>query len=856
MRALYATTVLLAICIHGLPVIAHAAPYVPQNSNRVEIELDTGWLYNPSDVSNGQSTSLNESGWTRVCVPHANVITKHAFQSESAFRFISWYRKHFTPPASQNGRRFYLEFEGVSINATVYVNGQQAGSHRGGYTPFTIDITDRVTTGQDNLIAVRVDSRQQSSVPPEGGRLDFMIYGGMVRPVNLIVTDPLHVEWVFASTQNPSQSAPSNPTVNVKTRIVNNSGSAKTCALVTSVVDRSNTVVATVSSSQSVPANGSYVFNQTTPALSNPTLWDIHNPYLYTVYSQVRDGSTYVDEYTERIGIRSITMNRTSGGFYLNGRVLKLFGLNRHETYPYIGRAAPRRLQRKDADILKYELGCNTVRTSHYPQAPDFLDRCDEIGLLVLEEVPGWMHIGDAAWKNLEREVLVDMIVRDRNHPSIFTWGVRVNESPDDNAFYRTMNDSARALDPTRLTCGVRRSNSDPATSFLEDIWTQNFLGPSSNPPNMPVITTEVIGHGFPVNSFSREDSLVDLIIHHANAQNQSFAQSKWGGMLGWCAFDYASSHDNAVVNNAGRYVSNHGMADVFRILKFAGYLYQSQRDPSRYGPMVHICNYWRSGSPKPVYVTSNCDQVELFVNGSSVGRTTPSQYTSLPHSFFQFNASWSSGNLRADGYIGGSKVASHTWHTPGAPTKITLTPDTSTIFENGDMTRVVIMVGDANNPFVPYNTASVTISVTGAGDFIGESPIAMENGVSAFYVRSRAGQTGTITSNASASGLPTASCVITVIKKPGDVTGIQPARTPYASTHLEKPWRRIFPYQRFSAPAWAGNNATISVYDISGKLLLKKDMECRSIDCTKLGLARKVHIVEITKRTTNNGTK
>ena len=848
MKKVLCTAIFLTVLVvfgSSLFLSANAAPYAPQNSNRVEMMLDTGWLFNATDVSNGQSKTLSESGWTRVCVPHANTITKHAYQGESAFRFISWYRRHIIPSQAYAGRRFLLEFQGVSINATVYVNGTEVGSHLGGYTPFTIDITSNITAGQDNIIAVRVDSRQQSAVPPEGGNLDFMIYGGIVRNVNLIITDPLYTEWIFASNQNPSQTAPTNPTLNVKTRVINKAATAKNCTVITNVVDKTNNVVATFSSTQSIAANGSYEFNQTTPAIANPKLWSLDDPYLYTVYTQIQDGTTYVDEYKQRIGIRSITMNKTTGGFYLNGKLIKLFGLNRHETYPYIGRAAPKRLQRKDADVLKYELGCNTVRTSHYPQAPDFLDRCDEIGLLVLEEIPGWMYVGNAVWKSLEMNVLKDMIVRDRNHPSIFTWGVRVNESGDDNTYYKTTNETARSYDPTRLTCGVRRSNSSPTTSFLEDIWTQNFINPSSNPPNMPIITSEEIGHGYPANSFSREDTLINLAIKHAEAQNGSFAQSKWGGMLGWCAFDYASSHTNAVSKNGNRYVSNHGAADIFRIPKFAGYFYQSQRDPTLYGPMLYIGNYWRSGSARTINVFSNCDQVELFVNGASKGKISPTSYTRLPHPVFVWqNVAYASGNIKAVGYIGTSPAVTQTWYTPGSPTKITLVPDTSAIFTGGDMTRVVVMVGDANNPFVPYNTTSVTISVSGAGDFIGESPIAMENGLSAFYVRSRASQTGVITCQATASGLTAGSATISVGDNSTDVKrAITLQQLPSKS---QKSLFKQVASGSFIVPEWARKNSVVSVYNLSGKLVFNTNKPGPVLDLNKIGMAGNVYLVKI----------
>jgi beta-galactosidase len=844
---------LTALCIgSALLFSADATVYATQASNRVETELDTGWLYNASDVSNGQSVTLSETGWSKVCVPHANAITKHAYQSESAFRFISWYRRHITPPAAYAGKRFLLEFEAVSINATVYVNGTQAGTHQGGYSPFTLDATALITAGQDNVIAVRVDSRQQSAVPPEGGNLDFMIYGGIVRNVRLIVVDPLHVEWIFASTQNPSQAAPTNPTVSVKTKVVNNNASAKTCTVVTSILDKSNAVVATVSSSQSIPANGTSILSQTTSAIANPTLWNIDNPYLYTVYTQVQDGETLVDTYTERIGIRSITMSKTDGKFYINGQALKLRGLNRHETYPYIGRAAPRRLQRKDADILKYDLGCNIVRTSHYPQAPDFFDRCDEIGLLVLEEIPGWNYVGNAAWQNLEMQVLKDMIVQDRNHPSLFTWGVRVNESSD-YTWYQAMNDTARLYDPTRLTCGVRNGNGDAASYFYEDIYTRNFLTPSASPSHLPVITSEMIGHGYPAHSFSREDTLLQLLLNHASAQNSSYAQAKWGGMLGWCAFDYASSHNNAVTLTGGRYVSNHGMCDMFRIPKFAGYFFQSQRDPAIYGPMLAIANFWRTGSPTNLAVVSNCDQIELFVNGESKGKKAPNVSTSLPHPVFTWTAAFTAGNLKADGYIGANKVATQTWYTPSAPTKITLTPDTTTIIEGGDMTRVTVMVGDANNPFVPYDKTSVSFAVTGAGDFIGESPIAMENGVSAFYVRSRASETGTITCSATATGLTAGSATITVVKK-ADNTGIwrNPTILPASSIAQKSIFKQAI-YNTITVPAWAGKNTSIAVYDLSGKLICKKAVTSSVIELDKIRAKSGVHLVKFVRGKNNN---
>ena len=839
---------------------AYAGTYVPQNSNRVTINLDTGWLFNNTDNSSfSGGTGFNDANWTKVCLPHANVITKHAYMDTSSFKIITWYRRHFKPPTSYSNRRFILEFQGVAVVAAVYLNGAAVGSpHKGAYTPFSIDITDKVQIGQDNVIAVKVDSKRHTEIPPEGRpNLDFMIFGGIVRHVTMIVADPLYVDWTFVSTQNPTQTVPSNPVVAAKTRIINSSASQRTCTVITNIVDGASNVVAAASSPATIPANGSATINQTTNAVSNPRLWGVDNPYLYTVYIQVQDGSNYVDEYKMRMGIRSLTVSKTDGKCYLNGQAIKLRGLNRHETFPYIGRAAPGRLQRKDADILKYELGVNMVRTSHYPQAPDFLDRCDEVGMLVLEEIPGWQYLGTGEWRDLEMRNLLDMVKRDRNHPCILTWGCRVNESPDDT-WYKSMNDSARSLDPTRLTCGVRFSQGLDPDYFYEDIWTQNFTPPSSNPLHMPFITTEFAGHSITPQSHSWDDDntqinqITDPSHGHAMGQNLNYSSTPWAGLVAWCAFDYNSPHANATTNETGRnsmgFVSPHGVSSIFRLPKLAAYFYQSQRDPSLYGPMVHICNYWTSTSPTIILAVSNCEQVELYQDGVLIGKKTPQLYPSIPHPCFQWTGvAFKSGELKAIGYIGGVQAATHLVRTPGSPVGLTVVPDSTVIYEGGDMTIVVVSMIDAYGQILHSRADSVTLSANGAGDFIGEAKTALEGGQMAFYVKTRASQTGTITCQASCAGF-NATAVIKVIKDPGNFTGIPPIRALNSGSAGEKSWRCVFSGDRFIVPAWAGKDAIVSLYDMNGKLLYNKPVLSRPINLAKNGMANKVYIVKISR--------
>jgi beta-galactosidase len=522
--------------------------------------------------------------------------------------------------------------------------------------------------------------------------------------------------------------------------------------------------VGTASSTHTIEAGSSYEFDHTTGTISNPNLWHPDHPYLYTVDTHVQDGSVVVDDCREQMGIRSVFFSESQGNFSINGDVFKLRGLNRHETYPFIGRAASNRLQAKDADILKYDLGCTIVRCSHYPQDPEFFSRCDEIGLLAIEEVPGWQYVGGSSWQQLLLQALEEMIITDRNHPSIISFGVRVNESADNHSLYTQTNNLARQLDPTRQTHGVRRSNGS-TSEFLEDVWTRNFSIPTGFPNPSPWVTTETVGHNFPTHSWDDNQRQIDHMFEHVDRQSSNYKNTSIGGVLGWCAFDYNSSHNNAVGLEGGSYVSYHGVADIFRIPKIAGYFFQSQRDPELYGPMVYITHQWEQAlSSNTVTVVSNCDEVELFVNGNSRARIPPNMNTELSHGLFQFsNISFQPGEISAVGYINGTQAAEHIRHTPGSPVQLIMEPDTETLYDSGDMTRVVVLAVDEYGQAVPRAENSVTLLVSGPGEFLGKSPIVMEDGKAAFYIKTRANQTGTVTCQASAQGLSSASITIDV---------------------------------------------------------------------------------------------
>jgi beta-galactosidase len=755
LTAIMTTLSCAALALVGFATSASAAPYVPQNSNRAVLNFNTNWLF-AGEVpgGNGQSVGLNESGFVPVSLPYFRTHPHKAFPRGAFEVPVSWYRRHFTLPTTYSGRRILVEFQGVAKAADVYVNGTLAGSHKGAYTGFTFDITPFVTIGgADNVIAVKVDSMTRNDIPPEGGAIDYYVWGGIVRDVNMIVADPVHVDWAFLTT-------PTTNAVNARTNVRNDSAVAKSVTVITNVVDNTNNVVATGTATQTIAANSSFEFSYNTGTIAAPHLWHPDDPFLYTVYTQIKDGPSYVDEHKSRIGLRTIQFGNADGKFYLNGNWFKLRGLDRHESYPYVGRAAPNRLQAKDADILKFELGLNIIRTSHYPQDPEFLDRADEIGLLVLEEIPGWNFIGNTAWQDISVENVREMVMRDRNHPSIVLWGVRINESGDNHTFYTRTNAMAHQLDPSRPTGGIRNFR---GSEFLEDVYTYNdFSGGAGNPDVLPWLITESVGHTDPDRSWDPERVLLQTMRTHLNVQNQSYQKTNISGAMDWAAFDYNTTFDS---ESCIDFTCYHGVSDIFRLPKFAASAFASQRDPARYGAYVAINSNWIPGqSSSTIYVAGNCQQVELFANGASKGRISPNAYTALPHGLFQFaNVTGPAGSLRADCYIGGSIAATTTRFTPGAATRLTLTPDdTSIVADGADMTRVVVRTLDANNQVVPAGNAKVSFTVTGPGAVVGEQPLILEAGTGAVYVKTALNQTGAISLSASSPGLTGASTSVT----------------------------------------------------------------------------------------------
>ncbi|MBR3352277.1 MAG: glycoside hydrolase family 2 protein, partial [Erysipelotrichaceae bacterium] len=373
--------------------------------------------------------------------------------------------------------------------------------------------------------------------------------------------------------------------------------------------------------------------NDITLRVPDPKLWNCDNPNLYICEVSLANGSVK----TARFGFR-LAEFRTDG-FYLNGLRMVMRGLDRHQNYPYVGYAVSDSLQVEDARILKEELCCNAVRTSHYPQSQAFIDACDEKGLLVFTEIPGWQHIGDLEWKKVACQHVREMILQYRNHPSIVLWGVRINESQDDDEFYTATNKIAHELDPTRPTSGVRYIEK---SHLLEDVYAFNDFSHTGNNPGArkkkditpdvkkSFLISEANGHMFPTKSFDKWSLRQEHALRHARVMNAALGSGEHAGVFQWCMFDYATHKDFG----SGDRVCYHGVMDMFRNPKLASAVYTMQGDKDsvlEVGTSMDIGDY-PGGNVGSFYVFTNADSVKLYKNDVFVKEFKESEFKALKH--------------------------------------------------------------------------------------------------------------------------------------------------------------------------------------------------------------------------------
>ena len=555
-------------------------------------DWNDGWLFTPTFDPAIVRPECPELALEPVRIPHTVKTLPYNYCNENDYQRLCGYRREFFAPKEWQGRTVLLTFDAVAHDATVFCNGRRVFHHGCGYTAFT----EALRLGEKNVLAVRCDSREDLNIPPFGGQIDYLTYGGIYRAVSLEVKEPAYLRDIFIEAQAEGDFRIYTSTV----------GETVGCTLQAEIRSPAGSR-ALYDGELSLPIVGT---------LNGVHPWSIDHPFLYTL--------------TVR----------------LNGQRVEVRGLNRHQSYPYQGYAMPDSIQQLDAHILKKQLGCNAVRTSHYPQSPAFLDACDELGLLVFLEMPGWQYIGDESWKAQALQNCREMVCQCRNHPSVFLWGVRVNASADDEAFYKRTNEAVHRLDPTRPTAGVHIRRKD---QLLEDVYAYNdhsYAGRGPGCENRANVTPDIRkgylisefgGQQFPAKAFDDEPHRLAQALRHAAVLNDAIAQQGVAGALGWCMADYNTHREFG----SGDRICYHGVTDLFRNPKLSAAVYASQKTPRSPSDVVFEVSSSMALGDHPggfagaCWVFTNAESVRLYRGNDFIAEFTPDRrgrFAALPH--------------------------------------------------------------------------------------------------------------------------------------------------------------------------------------------------------------------------------
>ena len=653
----------LAFSPHESYAATEATTYTPPASNRVDTIIDTGWKFYEGDVSGAQTPSFDDSAWSGVTLPH----TWNAIDGENGgnyYRGISWYRLHYTVPANYAGRQLYLQFDGASLVADVYLNGTYLGEHQGGFATFRFQITSSVILGGENVIAVKVNNAYSTNIPPLNG--DFSYFGGLYRDVHLLVVDNVHMRQLdygssglFLRQTNVSASS---ATLQVTTETWNDNSSAQSVTLNTFIVDANSSVVQTLSSTQNLAANTGYTFVQNT-TLTNPHLWNGQSdPYLYKVYVQVQVGSSVKDLISAPLGLRSYRID-PNNGFFLNGNYLDLHGVNLHQDYLNLGWALSDANMDQDFALL-LAMGANVIRSSHYQHSQRFYDDADAHGVVLWSEQPIINGIiSSTAFTNSAEQQLTEMIRQNYNHPSIIFWSIanEVSNTTDTNTLLTALNNVAHTQDPDRLTTLANNQGPGDALSMHTDVVGYNryygwyggspgdldgFL--SSTHANYPTLAFALSEYGAGASIYQHQENPPDPVagsyfhpeewqaeLHETSWQALASKPYVWGKFI-WNMFDFASSSRNEG-DHAGR--NDKGLCTYDRQTpKDAYYWYKANWTTT---PFVYITSRRYVNRTLPttnVKIYANTGTVSLTVNGVSLGSVSSTNH------IFQ----WSNVNLQS----------------------------------------------------------------------------------------------------------------------------------------------------------------------------------------------------------------
>ena len=785
--------------------------------------FDENWKFLKGDASAAEQPAFDDKAWRTLDLPHDWAIEGPfdvTFGPSTGGLPISgtgWYRKHFTVPAADKGKFHSIEFDGAMSNSTVWLNGHELGGRPYGYSSFEFDLTPDLKFGADNVVAVRLVPEEASSRWYPGA--------GIYRNVWLVTTGPVHVaHWgTYVITPEVSEAS---ATVSVKSEIRNRNAQPASARVETAILDAAGKQVAVLTAGVRIAAQGSISIIADVK-VAQPRRWDVNQPYLYQAVTTLRSGTQVLDRYVTPFGIRGIEFNRDKG-FLLNGRVLKLNGVCDHHDLGALGAAVNRRATERQLEILK-GMGVNALRTSHNPPSPEMLEACDRMGILVMDEAFDMWRIpkvrnGYAKYFDQwgERDMR-DLVRRDRNHPSVILWSIG-NEIPEQDRgngaeIAKMLTGFAHQEDPTRPTTAAFNSWANAIKNGLADqvdipgfnYQPMQYANIQKDHPKWVIFGSETEScvssrgvYDLPISATANLPTLqvssYDTVAPPwAYCPDVEFdAQDRLPNVLGefvWTGFDYLG--EPTPYGRANQWPSRSsyfGIVDLAGFPKDRYYQYKSKWTSEA---VVHVLPHWNwaghEGQTIPIMAYTNADEVELFVNGKSLGRkklgvdtvviptganVSPSrQFTSKYR--LEWEAPYAPGSLRAVGYKGGKQVAVDEVRTAGAPARVRLVPDRAKISADGqDLSFITVRVEDKDGNLCPLAANLVQFKVEGAGKieavdngnaatiepFQADKRTAF-NGLALLIVRSRAGQPGRIQVTATAEGLPPATAVLTTAR-------------------------------------------------------------------------------------------
>ena len=794
----------LIICILVSGCTKNPVRFSTENGN-----FNSNWEFikNPSDSISSdlfQTKEEQKSVWQQVSLPHT-VNIESVDSPDKQWQGIARYRKFFTVSREFEGKSISLKFGAAMQVAKIYLNGELVQTHTGGYLPFVVKLDGKISLGKLNCILVELDNRDNPDVPPGKplASLDFNYYSGIYRNVTLEIKDKLHISDPVSSGRvaggglmvTYSVVTRESSRINIQVDAVNEYSTLKSASLKIELKDAvGKTIAFNSEASQNIPPSGFLRFNPQI-LLPNPKLWSTNQPNLYSLKAVLYKNSQPVDSMVEIIGIRTLSFS-PDGGFILNGEKMKLRGTNRHQEYPYMGNALSDNAQYRDAFKIK-KAGFNFVRCSHYPQSPAFLTACDELGILVIDAIPGWQYIGDEEFQNSSIQDVRQMVRRDRNHPSVFLWEASLNETGMSKQFMERAHQAVHEELPGSdvYTCG-----------WIDDVYyvfipaRQHSRPPfywNKYPGKRPIIIAEygdweyyAQNAGFNQTAFaglkqeertsrqlrgSGQKRLAQQALNYQESHNDNLNGSA-AGDANWLMFDYKRGYASDIESS--------GVMDIFRLPKFAFYFYQSQSENAE--PMIFIANYWNDRRFNDVKVYSNCDEVELLLNSKIIARQKPDKdhnSTNLIHPPFLFkNVPFVTGSLEAKGFISGKEVARTRRSTPEVASKILLSADISgkgLQAGKNDLIFIYASVTDSYGTIIPDDKRSISFNVEGDAKYIGDNPRNAEAGISTILLK--AGEKpGDLLIKATADGLPSAEMKISSKLLPEQESTVKDNTTPF----------------------------------------------------------------------------